>query len=91
VKILAWIAALVIVLLNARLVISTIRDWITNTGDASIILWFTVVPLIVGIFILLIYILVTEILAKEKTTMPSEIEQLEFVPQSIHVLELQLI
>ena len=80
VKILAWIAALVIVLLNARLVISTIRDWITNTGDASIILWFTVVPLIVGIFILLIYISLPKSWRRRKPTMPSEIEQLEFVP-----------
>jgi manganese transport protein len=82
VRILAWIAAVIIVVLNARLVISTITDWITNTGDGSIILWFTVVPLIAGIFILLIYISLPKSWRRRKPTMPSEIEQLEFVPHS---------
>jgi manganese transport protein len=80
VKILAWFAAVIIVVLNARLVISTITNWITNTGDGSIILWFTIVPLIVGIFILLIYISLPKSWRRRKPTMPSEIEQLEFVP-----------
>jgi manganese transport protein len=80
VKILAWIAAVIIVVLNARLVISTITDWITNTGNGSIILWFTVVLLIAGIFILLIYISLPKSWRRRKPTMPSEIEQLEFVP-----------
>ena len=80
VKILAWIAAVIIVVLNARLVISTITDWITNTGDGSIILWFTVVLLIAGIFILLIYISLPKSWRRRKPTMPTEIEQLEFVP-----------
>jgi manganese transport protein len=80
VKILAWSAAVIIVLLNARLVISTMRGWITNMGEGSIILWFTVVPLIAGIFILLIYISLPKSWRRRKPTMPSEIEQLEFVP-----------
>jgi manganese transport protein len=80
VKILAWIAAVIIVVLNARLVIGTITDWITNMGDGSIILWFTVVLLIAGIFILLIYISLPKSWRRRKPTMPSEIERLEFVP-----------
>jgi manganese transport protein len=80
VKILAWIAAATIVLLNARLVISTITDWISNTGGGSIILWFTVVPLIAGIFILLVYISLPKSWRRRKPPMPSEIERLEFVP-----------
>jgi manganese transport protein len=80
VKILAWITAVIIVVLNARLVVGTITDWIKNTGDGSIILWFTVVPLIAGIFILLIYISLPKSWRRSKPTMPSEIEQLEFVP-----------
>jgi manganese transport protein len=81
VKILAWIAAVIIVVLNARLAISTITDWITNAGDGSIILWFMTVPMIAGIFILLIYISLPKSWRRRKPTMPSEIEQLEFVPQ----------
>jgi manganese transport protein len=80
VKILAWIAAVTIVMLNARLVVSTITDWIKNTGDGSIILRFMVIPLIAGIFILLIYISLPKSWRRSKPTMPTEIEQLEFVP-----------
>jgi manganese transport protein len=80
VKILASIAAVIIVVLNAQLVISTVRGWITNMENGSTILWFTVVPLIAGIFILLIYISLPKSWRRRKPTMPSEIERLEFVP-----------
>ena len=80
VKILASIAAVIIVVLNAQLVISTVRGWITNMENGSTILWFTVVPLIAGIFLLLIYISLPKSWRRRKPTMPSEIERLEFVP-----------
>jgi manganese transport protein len=78
-KILAWFVAVIIVVLNIRLVISTITGWIVNMGDRSIILWFTIIPLIAGIFILLIYISLPKSWRRRKPSMPSEIEQLEFV------------
>jgi manganese transport protein len=80
IKILAWIAATIIVVLNARLVMSTMRDWISNAGDGSVILWFTIIPLIAGVFILLFYISLPKSWRRRKPSMPTEIEELKIVP-----------
>jgi manganese transport protein len=80
VKVLAWIVAVIIVVLNGRLVISAMRDWIMNAGGGSIILWFTIVPLIAGIFLLLLYISLPKSWRRRKPSMPTEIEQFEIVP-----------
>ena len=81
VKILASIAAVIIIVLNAQLVISTVKNWITHMESGSIILWFTIVPMIAGIFILLLYISLPKSWRRRKPTMPYEIEQLELVPR----------
>ncbi len=78
-KVLAWAAAAVIAALNARLAISTITDWIVSMGDRSFILWFTIVPLIAGIFAMLIYVSLPKSWRRRKPSMPSEIERLELV------------
>lgn len=79
ISILAWVTALIIVVLNARLVAGTLNDWISGSGDYAIILWITIVPLIVGLVIFLIYISLPKTWRRRETAMPSEIEQLEFV------------
>jgi manganese transport protein len=81
VKSLAWIVAVIIILLNARLVISTINNWITKAGDMSIFLWFTIIPLIAGIFLLLIFISLPKSWRRREQKMPSGIEHLEIVQQ----------
>jgi manganese transport protein len=85
VKTFAWIAAAMIVVLNARLVVSTLSNWISNAGDMAIILWCTVIPLIVGIFILLFYISIPTSWRRRKPTMPSEIEQLIVPPRFANI------
>jgi manganese transport protein len=55
VKICAWIVAGIIVVLNAKLVIDTLIEWI-DAAQNPIIYYFTVVPLVVGAGILLLYI-----------------------------------
>lgn len=79
VKSLAWIAAIIIVGLNARLVFGTITDWIKGAGSMSIIIWMTFVPIIVGLFLFLIYITLPKTWRRRELAMPSEIEQLELV------------
>jgi manganese transport protein len=81
VKIIAWSSAIIIVVLNARLVVGTIADWITTLGDRAILLWVTVVPIVAGIFLFLIYICLPKTWRRRVAVMPSEIEQLEFVPR----------
>ncbi|MGQ0829048.1 MAG: Nramp family divalent metal transporter [Bacteroidota bacterium] len=65
VKVCAWIIALIIILLNAKLVVETVNKWI-STSENPIVLIFTVVPLIVGAGILLLYITFAPLMQKAK-------------------------
>ena len=55
VQILAWIATIVIVLLNVRLVFDSVSEWMTNSSN-PLILWLTVVPVVAVTAIVLLYI-----------------------------------
>ena len=61
----AWIIALIIVSLNAKLVFDEINEWI-KTSDNPIVLWFTVVPLAFSFLVLLLYIVFKPFIAKAK-------------------------
>src|SRR5258706_6581184 len=56
VKVLAWISALTIVLLNVKLVFETISGWLKTSAN-PLVLWLTVVPVTCGTGILLLYII----------------------------------
>lgn len=56
VKVLAWIAALVIVLLNVKLVIDNIVDWIRESGQNGVYIWLFVVPVALYVGWLLLYV-----------------------------------
>lgn len=64
-QIAAWIIAIIIVSLNAKLVFSEIKGWL-ETSDNPIILWLTVVPLALGFLILLLYIVFKPLISKTK-------------------------
>lgn len=64
-QIAAWIIALIIVSLNAKLVFNEIQDWL-KTSEHPILLWLTVVPMAVGFLLLLLYIVFKPFIAKEK-------------------------
>jgi len=80
INILAWISAILVVVLTVRLVIGSIADWISGAGNHTVILWLIVVPITILIFILLIYISLPKKWRRREHAMPSEIEQLEFEP-----------
>jgi len=65
VKILAWLVALIIVSLNVKLVIDTISEWLKDAED-PFILYLTLVPLVIGAGILLLYITLFPIINKTK-------------------------
>lgn len=69
VKICAWLIALTIVTLNAKLVIETLSGWIAASEDPTIY-YFLVVPLVAGAGILLLYITFSPIVksVKQKIT-----------------------
>lgn len=56
VTILAWIIAGIIIYLNAKLVYENIADWISSSEN-PLILYLTVVPLVLGAALLLLYII----------------------------------
>lgn len=61
----AWIIALVIVSLNAKLVFNEIQNWL-EISDYPMVLWFTVVPLAIGFLFLLLYIVFKPFVTKAK-------------------------
>jgi manganese transport protein len=62
-KILSWIVASIIVLLNAKLIIDEIASWMAESPNKSLI-WFTVIPIVVGIGIVLLVITFLPIVKK---------------------------
>ena len=64
-QIAAWIIALIIVSLNAKLVYDEITGWLENSEN-PIILWLTVVPLAFSFLLLLFYIVLNPLLTKPK-------------------------
>ncbi|HEY8934293.1 MAG TPA: Nramp family divalent metal transporter, partial [Cyclobacteriaceae bacterium] len=64
VKIAAWIAAIIIVSLNIKLVYSEITGWITEVGDMAWIIWITAVPVSIASLLLLLYITFKPIIDK---------------------------
>jgi manganese transport protein len=90
VNILAWISAVLIVVLNVRLVIGTLADWISSAGNLAIILWLIAVPIIILIFIFLIYISLPKSWRRREPAMPSEIEQLDIVSRPFKTIGVAL-
>ena len=64
-RIASWVIATIIVTLNVKLVIDEVSGWIT-TSENPIIILLTVVPLVVGAGILLLYITFKPVLVKRK-------------------------
>ena len=64
-KIGSWLAAAIIIILNMRLVYSEISDLIMNSAN-PILVSFTIVPLCVFCFFMLIYILIIPFITKER-------------------------
>lgn len=62
----AWLIALIIVTLNARLVYQEITNWLSSSNN-PVLLWLTVVPVALGFACLLIYIIFKPVLTKAKT------------------------
>ncbi|MEP6805074.1 MAG: Nramp family divalent metal transporter [Flavobacterium sp.] len=65
-QIVAWIIALIIVSLNAKLVYDEISSWL-QAASHPIILWLTVVPLAFGFLGLLLYIVFKPFIARAKS------------------------
>ncbi|MBL0329248.1 MAG: Nramp family divalent metal transporter [Bacteroidetes bacterium] len=65
VKVLAWLIALTIVTLNAKLVVETLSEWIRSASNPTVY-YFTIVPIVIGAGVLLLYITFTPIIKSVK-------------------------
>ncbi len=81
VQILAWIAAVIIVGLNAKLVVSTLSDWIESAGENAVWLWSIAVPIAVGCAILLLYIAIPKSWRRKKIVVQPTDIALNLTPQ----------
>ncbi|MDP1747633.1 MAG: Nramp family divalent metal transporter [Bacteroidota bacterium] len=83
VKVCAWIVAIIIVGLNAKLVFETVKEWL-GTVENPFILYVTVVPLIIAAAFLLLYITFSPLLKKqnigENKVPDGTPEELEILP-----------
>ena len=82
----AWIIALIIVSLNAKLVYDEITSWLESSQN-PMILWFTVVPLAFGFLGLLLYIVFKPFIARAKSNIENHSPhhlQLHFTPKETY-------
>ncbi|MDA6068057.1 Nramp family divalent metal transporter [Flavobacterium sp. AC] len=85
-QIAAWIIALIIVSLNAKLVYDEISSWI-EAASHPIILWLTVVPLAFGFLGLLLYIVFKPFIARAKSNIDNHSPhhlKLVYAPKEIY-------
>lgn len=81
VKILAWVAAAIIVGLNANLVVNQLSGWIEGAGSNAIWIWVTVVPLVVGIAFLLVFVSLPKSWQFWKKPTPPSVEGVKLEPE----------
>lgn len=85
-QIASWIVALIIVSLNAKLVYDEVKGWL-EVSENPIILWLTVIPLIFGFLILLLYIIFKPFISKAKDKSHNHSPhnlKLEILPGSVY-------
>jgi manganese transport protein len=80
VKTLAWICAVIIIGLNARLVADTISGWIAESSN-PLMIWVTVVPIAIGCGLLLLYVALPASWIRRKQRVAPVVSPIEFTEQ----------
>ena len=81
-KLLAWVSAAIIIVLNANLVLGKLSEWMEGAGEQAIWLWITIVPVVVGVALLLLYISLPRSWFRRRRVAPQVPEKVELKPQS---------
>lgn len=78
-QIAAWIIAMIIVILNAKLVYDEISTWL-STSENPIYIWIFVVPLAIGALLLLLYIIIKPLITSKirVTKLVPHVEEINF-------------
>ncbi len=82
VNILAWVAAIIIIALNAKLLTSAIIDWLERAGSNAIWIWLTVIPVIAGCGMLLLYISIPKSWRRKLKAVPAAPLPIELIPEN---------
>lgn len=77
-KILSWIAAIVIIGLNIKMVFNELSDWIT-TSEHPILISFTIVPICLLCVLVLLYIVIVPFIRKRDSVLHSKFHG-EYIP-----------
>jgi len=72
VKVVAWLSALLILALNAKLIVDQIADWIKEYPSATLWIYGLVTPIVAAVALLLLYVFLRPILFKHRD-MPSRV------------------
>ena len=81
VQVLAWVTAITIVGLNAKLIVDTVSGWIAGAGPGAVWIWVTVVPAIVALTALLIYIAMPKSWRWRRRPIAPAVPTLSIMPQ----------
>ena len=68
-QILAWLVALVIVGLNVKLIADQVTEWFNSAGDKTWLLDITLIPVLTGLALLLLYVTFQPLLRKQMQTL----------------------
>ncbi len=77
-KILSWIAAIIIISLNIKMVFNELTDWI-RSSDNAILISFTVVPLCLLCALMLLYIIIVPFIRKRDSVINAKFHG-EYIP-----------
>jgi manganese transport protein len=80
VRILAWVVAVIIIGLNARLVVDTISGWIAESSH-PLAIWLTVVPIAIGCGLLLLYVALPASWVRRKQRVAPSVGPIELIEQ----------
>ena len=80
VRLLAWLAAAIVIGLNSMLLVATIQRWIESAGPGALWPWLTIVPGAVGIALLLVYVALPDAWRGRRAAAgaPGEVAPLQF-------------
>lgn len=81
VKILSWVSACIIIGLNANLIVTTLTSWIEGAGANAIWIWLTIIPIVGGCTLLLLYISLPKSWRRKIAPVPVLPSEIAFHPQ----------
>lgn len=81
IQVLAWAVAGIIVVLNAKLIADTVTGWLMSGGLSAVWLWVTIVPVLIGLTLLLVYVAIPQSWLRRRKVVPVATPRVAIAPQ----------